>query len=100
VKFILDENFGLRLARLLTSEGHDVQIVYQQEIAGCTDTDLFDVCRDEGRCLFTFDLDFSDVTRFPPSESAGIVVFRIPKDSTIYPHKQVKGDISRTPLIM
>jgi hypothetical protein len=31
----------------------------------------------------TLDLDFSDVTRFPPAKTAGIVVIRIPKNPSM-----------------
>jgi len=83
MKFKLDENFGTRTSHLFKAEGHDVQTVHQQGISGCSDRVLFDICRDEGRCLITMDLDFSDVTRFPPALSSGIAVFRFPKGSTL-----------------
>jgi len=66
-----------------------VQSVYEEGIAGCSDRSLFDTCRSEGRCLITMDLDFSDVTRFPPSDSSGIVVFRVPKGAGIIMLKQL-----------
>lgn len=39
---------------------------------------LYEICCKEKRCLVTLDLDFADVTRFPPSSSSGIVVIRTP----------------------
>jgi predicted nuclease of predicted toxin-antitoxin system len=44
---------------------------------------LFEVCSQESRCLVTLDIDFGDVTRFPPSRSAGIVVLRLPRNPTL-----------------
>jgi len=41
------------------------------------------VCCGEQRCLVTLDLDFADVTRFPPEKSDGIVVIRVPKNPSI-----------------
>ena len=32
----------------------------------------------ESRCLITLDLDFADLLRFPPQQTAGIVVMRYP----------------------
>ena len=64
MKFKLDENFGTRTRSIFESEGHDVQSVYEEGIAGCSDVSLFELCRSEGRCLITMDLDFSDVTHF------------------------------------
>jgi len=39
--------------------------------------DIADAVRAEGRCLITFDLDFSDPRKFSPSQFAGIVVLRL-----------------------
>lgn len=39
-------------------------------------TKLYEVCCREKRCLVSLDLDFSDVVRFPPDKSSGIVIFR------------------------
>ena len=44
------------------------------------DQNLYEVCCKEHRCLVTLDLDFADVTRFPPSSASGIVVIRIPRN--------------------
>ncbi len=68
MKFKLDENFGTRTQHILQSEGHDVETVIEEGIAGCSDAILFKKCCAENRCLITMDLDFSDVTRFPPSQ--------------------------------
>ncbi|MDQ7827097.1 MAG: DUF5615 family PIN-like protein [Candidatus Eremiobacteraeota bacterium] len=83
MKFKLDENFGTRVKNIFQSEGYDVQTVHDQGIAGCSDRDLFRKCCAESRCLVTMDLDFADVTRFPPNQSSGIAVFRQPKNSGI-----------------
>ncbi len=79
MKFKLDENLGTRTQDLFRAAGHDVLTVREQGLQGCSDRVIFDVCGAEERCLVTFDLDFADVTRFPPS-SAGIVVIRVPKN--------------------
>lgn len=34
------------------------------------------MCVDEGRALVTLDMGFSDIRRYPPRETAGIVVLR------------------------
>jgi predicted nuclease of predicted toxin-antitoxin system len=83
VKFKLDENFGSRAARLLISEGHDAHTVLEERLSGAIDQTIFEVCIQEGRCLLTLDLDFTDVTRFPPHLGAGIAVLRIPQNPSI-----------------
>jgi predicted nuclease of predicted toxin-antitoxin system len=78
VKFKLDENLGLSVARVLREAAHDVSTVYDQKLHGATDESIYDVCRREQRCLVTLDLDFGNVLRFPPEPTAGIVVLRPP----------------------
>lgn len=50
---------------------------------GCNDKKLYDVCADEKRCLVTLDLDFSDITRFPPSQTEAIAIIRVPKNPSL-----------------
>ncbi len=83
MKFKLDENFGTRTQRLFTASGHDVQTVLDESLGGASDQELFQVCQSEARCLVTFDLDFANVLRFPPANSAGIVIIRMPKNPTL-----------------
>jgi predicted nuclease of predicted toxin-antitoxin system len=42
------------------------------------DAVLIEVCRREGRCLITLDLDFGNPLRFDPAGYAGIIVLRLP----------------------
>ena len=72
----LDENLGSRGAELLRSAGHDVATVVDQAMASASDAALIAVCRAEGRCLVTLDLDFANPVRFPPARHAGIAVLR------------------------
>ncbi|MBI2469664.1 MAG: DUF5615 family PIN-like protein [Planctomycetes bacterium] len=80
MKFKLDENFGTRTQEIFRATGHDIQTVRSQELQGSLDQNLYEVCCKEQRCLVTLDLDFADVTRFPPTSSSGIVVIRIPRN--------------------
>ncbi len=83
MKFKLDENFGTRTQKLFRSAGHDVQTIREQKLQGCSDSHLYNVCRAEQRCLVTLDLDFGDVTRFPPNKAEGIAVIRVPRNPSI-----------------
>ncbi len=80
MKFKLDENFGTRTQQLFRNAGYDVQTVYDQRLQGCSDEHLYEVCCAEQRCLVTLDIDFADVTRFPPTQASGIVVIRAPRN--------------------
>jgi predicted nuclease of predicted toxin-antitoxin system len=83
VKFKLDENLGIRTQNIFRAAGHDASTVDGQQLCGCTDDRLFEVCRTEGRCLVTLDLDFGDVTRFPPERAAGVAVLRLPRNPSL-----------------
>jgi predicted nuclease of predicted toxin-antitoxin system len=83
MKFKLDENFGSRTQRIFHENGHDVLTVFDQGLQGTSDKNLYQVCCDEKRCLITLDMDFSDVFRFPPHKSDGIVVIRVPQNPSL-----------------
>jgi predicted nuclease of predicted toxin-antitoxin system len=53
--------------------------VKDQGLEGAVDNRVIDVCRAEGRCLVTLDLDFSNPFLFPPDQYAGITVIRRPR---------------------
>ena len=83
MKFKLDENFGSRTQHIFEEAGYDVQTVRQESLQGKSDQYLYKVCCKERRCLVTLDLDFSDVTRFPPEKFGGIAVIRFPQNPNI-----------------
>ena len=74
MKFKLDENLGTLGKDLLEADGHDVMTVSEQKLGGIPDEQLFDICRDEKRALVTLDHDFGQTLRFPPENTAGVVV--------------------------
>jgi len=78
MKLKLDENFGQRCIEVLTAAGHDVATVAGQRMSGAADADVLEACRKEERCLVSLDLDFSNPIRFPPANSSGIAVVRLP----------------------
>jgi hypothetical protein len=43
---------------------------------------LIEICRAEGRCLVTLNLDFANPFRFPPDQYAGIAVLRLHRRPT------------------
>ena len=79
MKIKLDENLGPSIARLFADAGHDVCLVIEQGLGGKSDSVVIEVCRSEGRCLVTLDLDFGHILNFPPSRYAGIAVLRLPE---------------------
>jgi predicted nuclease of predicted toxin-antitoxin system len=76
----LDENIDTRLVVFLRASGHDVVTVRQQDLHGTNDVDLYRICSSEDRALVTLDLDFSNVLRYPPENTPGLIVLRGPDD--------------------
>jgi len=77
VKIKVDENIGNSGVNLLRKSGHDIKTVSEQGLSGSADDRIFQVCVAEGRTLLTLDRDFGHVPRFPPQQSAGIVVLEL-----------------------
>jgi len=79
MKIKLDENFDVRLAPVLAADGHDVDTVRSEGLAGSGDDTVYATCHANGRVLITLDLDFSNPFRFPPEDTEGIIVVRPPR---------------------
>jgi predicted nuclease of predicted toxin-antitoxin system len=70
-KIKLDENFPPTLLSLFQSEVIDASSVYLQNISGADDNLVYKICREEGRILVTFDLDFANIIRYPTNDTPG-----------------------------
>ncbi len=77
MNFKLDENLHPENGELLRERGHDVATVHDQGLRGHEDQEIAEVCRQEGRILLSFDLDFSNIQMFPPAHHAGLIVLRL-----------------------
>lgn len=96
MKFKLDENFGTSTQSIFQEAGHDVHTVYQEQLQGAIDQKIYQVCQKEQRCLVTLDLDFANVIRFPPDQTPGIVVMRMPKNPGMMTLKQLVRQFLRS----
>lgn len=91
----LDENIPLRAQVVLQGLGHDVDTVYQENLAGSQDERIWQASQDTERFLITQDLDFSDIHRFAPGTHAGILVLRLRNsgsEAILYRLRQVFED--------
>ncbi len=77
MKIKLDENIPLQLVPLLIQQGHDVDTVPQEGLAGTDDPHVWQAAQIEGRFLITQDLDFSDVRQFVPGTHHGLLLVRM-----------------------
>ena len=72
----IDENMPVEAVRLLVEAGWDVFTVHDEHLVGASDQLVIATCQGEGRVLFSLDLDFADIRRYPPEAYSGIVVLR------------------------
>ena len=77
MRFKINENMATEIAVFLRSQGHDAMSVVEKDMAGAEVPELAAVIQGEQRILATLDLDFADIRRYPPSEYAGLLVFRV-----------------------
>ena len=92
MKFKLDENFGSWMVHLFVEFGHNVETVRSEQLGGAKDEVVFQTCLNEARCLVSLDLDFADVIRFPPEDTEGIAVLRLPHQASIhFLNAQIRG---------
>lgn len=72
----LDENLSRHLAPELEREGHDASTAAGQGLLGRDDEEIGAAAVEEGRMLFTLDVEFADLRKRPPGSHPGIVLFR------------------------
>jgi predicted nuclease of predicted toxin-antitoxin system len=77
MRFKVDENLPVEVAKLLSQVGHDAATVLEQHLSGGADSDVALVCQREGRVLVTLDLDFADIRAYPPAQCPGLIVLRL-----------------------
>jgi len=99
--FKIDENLPSEIGVLLSEAGHDAKTVNQQNLQGTPDSNLIEVCKNEGRVLVTLDMDFSDIRAYPPDNYSGIIVLRLARQSKPYAidvFRRVLPHMGREPL--
>jgi len=72
----LDENLSRHLKPKLLQHGHDVETVAEEGLLGKSDMEVGAAARREKRMLFTLDIEFADIRKYPPGDHAGVVLFR------------------------
>jgi predicted nuclease of predicted toxin-antitoxin system len=81
----LDENLPRTLCTELTGLGHGVHSVFEEQLTGHPDADIWKAPQREGRFLITQDLDFSDTRKFIPGCHHGILLIRLSSPSRSNP---------------
>lgn len=76
MKIKLDENLSQYLKPSLQQEGYDVETVIDEGLQGRPDVEVGAATSNEGRMLFTLDLEFADLRKYPPGSHPGVILFR------------------------
>jgi hypothetical protein len=77
----VDEDLPGDIANLCKAAGHDAMTVYLQGYTGFADDQLWPKVQQEQRMLFTADKGFANARNYPPGSHAGVVLFRLPRES-------------------
>ncbi len=76
MKIKLDENLSRQLKGPLSQQGHDVSTALEEGLLGKIDVEVGAAAKSEDRMIFTLDLDFADLRKFPPGSHPGVILFR------------------------
>jgi predicted nuclease of predicted toxin-antitoxin system len=75
MKIKLDENISRHLKPYLQQTDHDVFTTADEGLLGKSDVEVGAAAKAEGMVLFTLDLEFADLRKFPPGTHPGIILF-------------------------
>lgn len=98
MKLKLDENLSRHLKQSLSAYEHDVATAADEGLLSKPDTLAAAVARNEGRMLFTLDIEFGDLRKYPPGSHAGVVLFRPRTYGPLAVNQFVEDFVRRTAL--
>jgi len=98
MKIKLDENISRHLKIVVNQKGHEAITVEDEGLLGRTDVEVGAVAKSEGRMLFTLDVEFSNLRKFPPGSHPGIVLFRPQSMGPLSVNRFVTQFLERTDL--
>lgn len=78
MRFLLDANIPRSATSLVLSKGHDALHISNTALKDADDDRIAHYACSEQRAVVTRDLDFADVRRYPPANSPGYLVMRVP----------------------
>jgi predicted nuclease of predicted toxin-antitoxin system len=76
MKIKLDENISRHLKLVIIQKGHECVTAEDEGVLSKTDVEVGAAAKSEGRMLFTLDLEFANLHKFPPGSHPGVVLFR------------------------
>lgn len=94
----LDENLSRHIKPLLNDLGHDTLTTADEGLLSRPDTEVAEAAIREGRMLFTLDVEFADLRKYPPGMHPGIILFRPPSFGPLTVNKFIVDFITKTDL--
>jgi predicted nuclease of predicted toxin-antitoxin system len=76
LKFLLDENLSSLFIEKIKKKYPGSADIFDIGYDGKDDPDIYEFLKQQKYILITFDLDFSDIRKFPPEFVEGIIVLR------------------------
>ena len=77
MKFLVDVNIPPKVTAYIESLGHDVKSLVQEQLSNIPDERVMELALNEERTIITFDKHFGNILRYPPQNTAGIILLRI-----------------------
>lgn len=77
MKLLPDENLSPSFAKRLREKGFDAVSAYEVELSGAADKLISAYCLKHSRVLVTLDADFSNVVRYPPGNTSGVIRLKL-----------------------
>lgn len=79
--FLADENTSRTLVSALRTAGYPAEHVYDAGLQGHSDPEVYTYAQAHQQTIITIDLDFSNITNYPPPHF-GIIVLRLPNSTS------------------
>ena len=80
LKFLLDEDLPRSSAQPIRKLSHEVLDVRDCGLRGKSDDEVFEFAQKEGAIIFTADLGFGNLLRYPVGSHNGIVIVHLPNE--------------------
>ena len=83
MRIVIDEDLPRSLSSLLHKKGYEVYDVRDIGLRGHSDEEVFKFAQNKNAVIFTADLGFSNINKFPIDSHKGIIILRFPNELTV-----------------
>ena len=95
IKFVIDEDISRLTGQALLQAGYDVLDIRDHNLRGSSDDIIYKFAHENKAVLFTGDLGFANILKFPLDSHYGIIVIHFPNEiSTTFLNQILISSIS------